>query len=156
MKIIQINGFRGLLTVAFIGVCLFAGFVVFPGLVAMHLWNKYLVTLASFPVINLIQGTLLWGITAVSYVILTKGNMPVSFKHVNEFRNSEVENIIKQAKIQSQIEKINKEIQLSDKFEKRKEEMLNVNNKDLSDLKTVISSVESSKSDSEDKVSNLK
>ena len=155
MKIIQINGFRGLLAVAIIGICLFAGFVVFPGLVSMHLWNKYLVNLASFPVIDLFQGTLLWGIAAVSYFILTKGENPVSFKRVNELNNSEVNNIIRQAKIQAQIKKLNREIQKTDKFEKNTDNLLNINNKDLSDIKTFISNSDSSAND-EDKISNIK
>lgn len=35
MKVIQINGIKGLITAVFIGVCLFAGFVLFPGYTAM-------------------------------------------------------------------------------------------------------------------------
>ena len=145
MKIVQINGFRGLITIAFIGICLFAGFVVFPGLISMHLWNKYLVTLASFPVIDLFQGVLLWGIIAVSYFILTKGSASVSFKHVNDFNNSDIDNIIKRAKIQSQIRKINMEIQKTDKFEK---------NKDLSEINTIMTSEQTSEKD--ENISNVK
>ena len=80
MKVIQINGIRGILTALFIGVCLFAGFVIFPGNVLMTLWNNYLHELAGFPVLNLFQGILLWGIVFVSYSILTKGGFAVSFK----------------------------------------------------------------------------
>ncbi len=72
MKIIQIDGFKGLITAAFIGICLFAGFVVFPGMVSMHLWNKYLVNLFMFPVLDVFQGVLLWGIIAITYCILSK------------------------------------------------------------------------------------
>lgn len=72
MKIVKIDGFRGIITALFIGACLFAGFVLFPGYVSMYLWNKYFVGLLSFPVINHIQGVLLWGILAVSYCILSK------------------------------------------------------------------------------------
>ena len=43
MKVVKIDGFKGIFAAVFIGVCLFAGFVIFPGMVAMHLWNKYLV-----------------------------------------------------------------------------------------------------------------
>ncbi len=156
MKIIQINGFRGLLLVAFIGICLFAGFVVFPGLVSMYLWNRYLVNLASFPSITLVQGTLLWGIIAVSYFILAKGENPIAFKRVNELSNSDVDNIIRNAKIQSQMRKLNREIQRTDKFEKNKDNLLNIKNKDLSDIKTVISANSDSANEKEDHVSNIK
>ena len=67
MKIIQIDGIKGLITAAFMGVCLFAGFVLFPGQVAMTLWNKYLVSSFMFPTLDLLQGVLLWGIVAISY-----------------------------------------------------------------------------------------
>ena len=57
-KVIQIAGIRGLLLVGFVAVCLVAGFVVFPGLVAMHLWN-YAVSFTYFiPAINIYQGIL--------------------------------------------------------------------------------------------------
>ena len=156
MKIIQINGFRGLLAVVFIGICTFAGFVLFPGMVTMHLWNKYLVTLASFPVISTFQGTLLWGIIAVSYLILSKGASPVAFKRVNELSNSEVDDIIKNAKIQSQIKKLNREIQLSDKFEKSKDKFLNVHKNNLSDSNNTISPISEVKSDNEETISDIK
>ncbi len=156
MKIIQINGFRGLLFVAFVGICLFAGFVVFPGLVSMYLWNRYLVNLASFPSINLVQGTLLWGIIAVSYFILSKGENPIAFKRVNELSNSDVDDIIRNAKIQAQMRKLNREIQKTDKFEKNKESLLKINNKDLSDIKTVISPSTDTKTEKEDHISNVK
>ena len=67
MKVVQINGIKGLITALFIGVCLFAGFVIFPGYVAMTLWNKYLVANLMFPALNLIQGVLLWGIAAITF-----------------------------------------------------------------------------------------
>ena len=38
-KIIQIAGFRGLFMALFIGICLAAGFVVFPAKVAVYAWN---------------------------------------------------------------------------------------------------------------------
>ena len=40
-KIIQISGLRGILMAIFIVTCLAAGFVVFPGFVAMNIWNHF-------------------------------------------------------------------------------------------------------------------
>ncbi len=106
MKVIKINGFRGLLTALFIGICMFAGFVLFPAKVAMHLWNLYLVTLYNFPTIDMFQGILLWGIIAISYYILSKGSIPVSFQSVNnELSDAELNMIMKNAKIYSGMKK---------------------------------------------------
>ena len=80
MKVVKIDGFKGIFAAVFMGVCLFAGFVIFPGMVAMHLWNKYLVNLFMFPVLNLLQGVLLWGIVAITTFILAKDEMPISFQ----------------------------------------------------------------------------
>lgn len=119
MKIFQINGFKGLIMAAFIACCLFAGFVVFPGIVAMFLWNKYLVGLLSFPVLNIFQGVLLWGITAVSYYIITNGKLPVSLETPESLSDAELGMIMKQAHIKSDLRKINRIIQRSDSFEKK-------------------------------------
>lgn len=138
MKIIQIDGIRGLITAAFMGVCLFAGFVIFPGFVAMHYWNKYLVALYMFPELNLLQGVLLWGIIAITYCILSKKGLAVSFKDTPELSDRELDMIMKKARIQSQINKVNKLIQKSDCFEKSKNSVLTSPSadKDLSHIST--------------------
>ncbi len=118
MKIFQINGFRGLIMAAFIVCCLFAGFVIFPGVVAMHLWNKYLTSLFSFPALNLFQGVLLWGITAISYFILSNGRMPVSFETPESLSDAELNMIMKKARISSDLRKINAMMKKTDSFEK--------------------------------------
>ncbi len=118
MKIFQINGFRGLIMTAFIVCCLFAGFVIFPGVVAMHLWNKYLVNLLSFPMLNLFQGVLLWGITAVSYFIISNGRLPVSFETPDSLSDAELNMIMKKARISSDMRKINAMMKKADTFEK--------------------------------------
>ncbi len=138
MKIVQIDGFRGLITAAFIGICLFAGFVVFPGFVAMHYWNKYLVNLYMFPVLNLLQGVLLWGIIAITYCILSKKGLAVSFKEAPELSDRELDMIMKKARIQSQLSKVNKMIQKADKFESasKNNNQLSSSDKDLSCVST--------------------
>lgn len=118
MKIFQINGFRGLVMTAFIICCLFAGFVVFPGIVSMYLWNKYLVNLLSFPTINIFQGVLLWGITAVSYFIISNGRLPVSFETPDTLSDAELNMIMKRARISSDLRKINTMMKKSDTFAK--------------------------------------
>lgn len=120
MKIIQIDGIKGLITAVFIGVCLFAGFVIFPGFVAMHYWNKYLVNLFMFPELNLFQGVLLWAMAAVSYSIVSKNKLPVSFKSTPELTESELNSIIKTAKITSKMRMMNDIISKSDKVDIKK------------------------------------
>lgn len=154
MKIVQIDGIRGLITAAFIGVCLFAGFVVFPGMVAMHLWNKYLVNLYMFPVLNILQGVLLWGIVAITYLILTKNEMPISFKETKGLSDSELDMIIKQARIQSQIRRVNKMINKSDIFEKTNNPTM-PSDKNLSHISASITEIKEEHKD-EEHLSNIK
>ena len=65
-RIIQISGLRGLLFALFVVVCLIMGFVTFPGIVAMCIWNMAAASFTSIPQINVIQGILLWVIIALS------------------------------------------------------------------------------------------
>lgn len=62
-RIIDVNGFRGLLLFLFILVCLATGFIAFPAYLAMNLWNV-LAPMIALPTINFLQGLLLWGIIA--------------------------------------------------------------------------------------------
>lgn len=117
MKVIKIDGIKGLLNAVFIGCCLFAGFVISPGYLAMYLWNRYLTTSYMFPQLTLFQGVLLWVIVFLSYCILTKGRFAVSFQSTPEMRDEELESIIKTAKISSQLRMMNKMMAKSDRFE---------------------------------------
>ena len=144
MKIIQIDGFRGLITAAFVGVCLFAGFVLFPGYVAMNLWNQYLVNFLMFPQLSLFQGVLLWGMVFVSYSILTKGRFALSLKHTSGISDAELDSIIKSAQINSQMQKLNKTISKADRVILNKDSLKSFENKtseekDLSYISSPIS-----------------
>jgi len=163
MKIIQIDGIRGLITALFIGVCLFAGFVIFPGYVSMHLWNKYLVNLCTFPVLNLFQGVLLWGIVAISYSIVSKKGLAVSFKTTPELTDAELDSIIKSAKINSQVRMMSRMISKADKVDIKKVEIKNNNISKSEEVQnSFVSSpltsnkTENSENNEEEKVSNIK
>ena len=149
MKIIKIDGFSGLFTAAFMGCCLFAGFVVFPGYVAMHYWNKYLVTLLAFPQLNLFQGVLLWGIIFSVYYIISKGNLPVSFQTPNDLSDAELNMIIKNAKIHSKMHKKSSIVSKSDKFIK------SLKDNPYTENKNIINQTSNNDED-EKKISNLK
>ena len=155
MKIIQIDGIKGLITAVFMGVCLFAGFVMFPGLTAMYFWNRYLVNLYMFPELSLFQGVLLWGMIAVSYAILSKNGFAVSFKNTPELSDEELDSIIKSAKITSKMRMMNKIISKADKVE------INKPSNEDKETSYVSSPISLNKKDSvenieDEKVSNIK
>ena len=107
-RIIQINGFRGLLTALFIITCLGAGFIAFPGFVAMSIWNYF--AGSNVPQINLYQGILLWAIIFLTYFIATKQRVAVSFATPKELNEEELKTLMERVKMQSQARMINKMI----------------------------------------------
>ena len=124
MKIVQIDGVKGVITAVFMGACPFSGFVLCPGYAAMSLWNKYLVNLYMFPTLNLFQGVLLWGIAVITYCILSKKGFAISFKNTPELSDAELNSIIQRAKIDSRMRMMNTMISKTDKFEVRKENIV--------------------------------
>ena len=90
-KIIQINGFRGLIMAMFIVTCLVAGFVIFPGFVAMNIWNHFA---TYIPQLNLYQGVLLWTIVALIGFILNKQSFSVTFASPKELNDEEMNALI--------------------------------------------------------------
>lgn len=106
INIIQIKGFRGLMLAAFVITCLFAGFVVFPGLVAMKLWNYTMVHTLQIPTIGLFQGILLWGIIAGSYFTFKKDKYLVCMKTPEGLSDEELKAVFEDVKKQAQNDKI--------------------------------------------------
>ena len=100
-RVIQINGFRGLCVALAIVTCLIAGFVVFPGLVAMTAWNFVSVKTALVPTVGILQGTLLWGIMVVSYMIVKKRSVLVSFKAPTELSDEELDEVMERIKMET-------------------------------------------------------
>ena len=100
LRVIQISGIRGLLSAAFVVVCLIAGFVGFPALVLNKLWNHIADITGAIPYINMFQGLILWAILAVSYLILNKKQRYlVAFEPQTNRR--EIKDIINEIKSQS-------------------------------------------------------
>ncbi|MDR1327245.1 MAG: hypothetical protein LBJ74_02425 [Heliobacteriaceae bacterium] len=100
-RVVQITGLRGLLIMVFIGVCLAAGFVAFPGYAAMRLWNHFS-TDNWVPAINLIQGTLLWAIIAIIvYMANCKDKYLVTMRHSSELSEEELQKLMEKIKIQA-------------------------------------------------------
>ncbi len=99
LKVIQINGFRGICMALAILTCLIAGFVAFPGLVLMFAWNFISNKTMLIPQLGIIQGVLLWGIIVVSYMILKKRHVMVSFKTPTELSEEELDEVMERIKI---------------------------------------------------------
>lgn len=122
-KIIQISGFRGIIMAIFIVTCLVAGFVGFPGLVAMNIWNHF--AGGYVPEINLYQGILLWAIIAISCFIASKQRFAVSFETPKELNEEEMNILMERIRMQSQAKMINK-MMLKNLEEIKKEEISNL------------------------------
>ena len=104
-KIIQINGLRGIVMAMFIITCLVAGFVIFPGFVAMHTWNLF----ATFiPKLNIYQGVLLWAIIAFILFVINKQTFSVSFASPKELNDEEMNILMERIKMDSQARMFNK------------------------------------------------
>lgn len=158
MKIVQIDGIKGLISAVFLGACLFAGFVISPGYVAMSLWNKYLTSTYLFPSLSLFQGVLLWGIVVISYCLVSKKGFALSFKSTPEISDEELNSIMKVAKINSQMKMMNKIMTNSDKFVKKHETTENVTDEhDKSLVSSPFKSEQVNKTeDSEENIANIK
>ncbi len=102
-KIIQINGFRGLLLAIFTVICLAAGFIAFPGYVAKSIWN-YFSGFGYMPVINLFQGVMLWAIVVISYFIINdkKKKTFIALKSPKELNEEELRQVMNVIKMQTQ------------------------------------------------------
>lgn len=120
-KVIQIFGIRGLLTLAFIGVCLFAGFVIFPGLVAMKVWNHFALQYMLFPAINIYQGCLLWVIAALSIYLISGQKLFVSFEAPKALDKKELETLLK--RVHEQKEFAQKVLINADEIKKMKDKI---------------------------------
>ena len=106
INVIQIRGIRGLIIAGMVVCCLFAGFVVFPGLVAMLVWNFIAAQISQIPSIGIIQGVLLWGIIVGSYFVFRKEKIVVCMKSSQELTEEELKTVFADIKKQAQDDKI--------------------------------------------------
>jgi len=98
VRVIQINGFRGLFLTVFIISCLIAGFVAFPALLTMHGWNYLALKTSSFPMINFGEGILLWAIIMFSAYLFNKRKFLVAFNSQQELTDDEVRDVLSRIK----------------------------------------------------------
>lgn len=102
LRVIQISGIRGLLSAIFIVACLIAGFVGFPSLMLNKLWNHIADITGVIPYINMFQGLILWGILAVSYLIINKKQRYLAVFEPKPKNPKEIRDIIREIKAQSE------------------------------------------------------
>lgn len=104
LRVIQISGVRGILSVIFIITCLGAGFIGFPSLVVCRIWNYFAQGSFYVPEINLFQGMILWGILAVIYTILNNKHKFLVALEPKSMSGAEIREIIRNAKNQAMLE----------------------------------------------------
>lgn len=102
LNVIQINGIRGIICACFIVICLLAGFVAFPGIVTMKIWNFIAVNIEQIPMIGVIQGILLWGIIAASYFTFRKNKLVVCMRATDGLNEDELKAVFETIKKQAQ------------------------------------------------------
>ena len=106
-KIIQIAGFRGLFMALFIGICLAAGFVVFPAKVAVYAWNYLALNYLSIPSINLFQGVLLWAIIVMVCYMANNNRMVISFAQPKQLSEEEMKHLMERIRLRAQARQLN-------------------------------------------------
>lgn len=100
LNIIKINGLRGLLFAGMVVCCLAAGFIAFPGYVAMHIWN-FIAPSLTLPLIGLFQGVLLWAIVVASYLTFRKNKLVVCIKTPQGLSEEELKEVFADMKKQA-------------------------------------------------------
>jgi hypothetical protein len=102
LNIIRINGIRGLCMAGLIATCFAAGFIAFPGWVAMHLWNVLAAHYVGIPYVGILQGILLWGIIVALYFMLKKDRVVVCVKTPQGLSEEELKAVFADMKKQAE------------------------------------------------------
>ena len=123
LNIIQIRGIKGLMAVAGLICCLAVGFIVFPGYVAMRLWNFMAAYVQQMPVIGIIQGILLWGIAAVAYFTFRKEKLIVCMRASEGLTEEELKSVFADIKKQAQLEREQKDKEAEQRTEQQTKEL---------------------------------
>lgn len=107
--IIEIRGFKGLLTAIFILCCLITGFTVFPGFIAMTLWNSLAPYITDMPHMTLLHGVMLWAIVFLIWFAFN-GKMPSLHFGCNKAMNEEeIKEFVERIQKQQEQQEIQKE-----------------------------------------------
>ena len=96
VKVIEINGLRGLLVVFYAIVCAVAGFVLFPAWALMQLWNMLGTYVYNLPHMNLLHGFMLYAIAVLLYFATNSHKTCFGISSMN-LSKSHISSIIKDA-----------------------------------------------------------
>lgn len=108
-KIIQISGISGILIIGFVLFCLFCGFIGFPVWFLANSWNYLVADLLGGPTMNMLQGSLLWGIVCLSMYICAKDTFSIKIAADEEMATDpEMIKMISEAQKEEIEEHINK------------------------------------------------
>ena len=132
LNVIQIKGVKGLIMLVMIGCCLVAGFIVFPGWVAMNIWNVLASLVNNAPSIGIIQGVLLWGIIVASYFTFRKERVVVCMKTPQGLNEEELKAVF------ADIKKLTQDDKIIQAMLKARETELKLNEKEEDNKKTEI------------------
>jgi len=97
-KVIQINGFKGLIMFAFIACCVVTGFVMFPSWLCKTIWNFIAVYVPHMPEMTMITGGILWAIIALSYFAITKPRISIGLGNHPPMSEAEIDMITNRLK----------------------------------------------------------
>lgn len=98
MKILKINGLRGVVFVLFCICCLATGFIFFPSWACMHIWNFIANYFYQIPKMELIHGVILWAIIALSLYTCHKNKSFISFQRVHPYNDQFMKGLIQKLK----------------------------------------------------------
>ncbi len=116
-NVIQINGIKGLIMAGGIVACLFAGFVMFPGMVMKTVWNIISSSIGIIPQIATLQGVLLWGIVVVSYFAFRRKGFMVEFKSADDLSRDEMDEVMQRIRMERQSDILTKALMNAKKME---------------------------------------
>lgn len=94
IKIVKINGLKGLLLLAFVLGCLVTGFVLFPSWLCMQTWN-FFAGYAAIPAMTLTSGALLWAIIALSLFAVHLQKPMINLGSASKLNEDEMRNFLK-------------------------------------------------------------
>ncbi len=99
LKIITINGVRGMLMAVFIIFGLISGFIISPAWVCMKLWNTFVVNYAAAAPMNMYQGLLSWTVIALILYALNNKRALIGFGSYPKLSNEQIKEIIRKSKM---------------------------------------------------------
>ena len=83
VKVVEINGLRGIIVVIYAIICAIAGFILFPSWVLMQMWNFLGTHIYSLPQMTLIHGFMLYAILVLFYFATNSHKTCLGISSVN-------------------------------------------------------------------------